>query len=285
MSTESENPLLIYIKEQMAHFGAEGQRLRDTKPLEDYKALVDTMLFIERRLGTIEHEVALHRLDGEFGLAWSEGRSAWKEIWTEFAEQRRAAIRTEEMFKAGEKQSAKILADLEKSYAEKDHKNEELRRSMRAMLDASKAVELAGAKLGEGWWKGPWLFLWVNLSIYSAYVRYFFSRAGFFLFRHAFIFVASILVLGIVYSKASGYLVQSTSSLATQWPWLAGIVTILVYALKKYYLDAKLKKFQVALETKRLKPLVIHLHMIRTRALAFRTLERSASPSAQVHER
>ena len=275
MSTKLENPYLSYIKEQMTHFGAEGQRLRDTKPLEDYKELVDAFFFIGRRLGTIEHEVALQRLDNEFSLAWSEGRSAWRKIWQEFSEQRREAVQTEGTFKVGDRESAKLLADLEKTYAEMDHQTEELRQSMRAALDAAQEADRAGAKLSTGWRKGPWLMLWANLSIYSVYVRYFLSRASFFLFRHAFIFVASILLLGIVYSKVYGILVQSVTDLAPQWPWVAGILAILALIFKKYYLDAKLKKLQVKIETKRLKPLVFHLHIVRTLALAFRTLERS----------
>lgn len=259
----------------MAHFGAEGKRLRDTKPLEEYKALVDTFFFVGQRLGTIEHESALQRLDEEFGLAWNEGRSVWNMIWKEFYEQRRKAIETEKEFKSGDKESAKLLADLEKTYAEMNHNTEELRVSMRAALDAAQAAEVVGEKLSTGWRKGPWLLLWVNLSIYSVFVRYFIARTGFFLFRHTFIFIVSILVLGIAYSNVTGYLVQSTASIASQWPWLAAVLTILFYALKKYYLDAKMKKFQIALETKRLKPLAFHIHIIRTLALAFRTVERS----------
>ena len=95
MTTESDNPFQRYILEQIEHFGAEGRRLHDTQPLAEYKALLNTFYFIGRKLGTIEHEVALHKLDNEFSLCLARTRAAWRKIWHDFVTNRSEAIETE----------------------------------------------------------------------------------------------------------------------------------------------------------------------------------------------
>lgn len=278
MATEFDYPFQKYILKQIAHFGAEGKRLHDTQPLTDYKTLLEAFYFIYRKLGTIEHEVALHKLDNEFSLAWRETRAAWRKIWHDFVTNRQHAIETERKLSSHDAEDEKMLHDLERSYAEMSHKNHELHHSARAVLDAIHEFHKVGSELSTDWKKYTWIILRIDLLNYTVYLRYLASRTAFFVFRHAFIFVASIIVLGIFYSRASGVLITQISFLSSQWPW-AAVLTILTYVLKKYYLDPKLKKLQVSMETSRLKPLAIRLHLVRTFALASRTHERVPNPS------
>ncbi len=273
MSSGLDNPIAAYIKRQMKHFGNECKRLKNKQPLVEYKALVDTFFFIGRRLGTIEHEVALARLDSEFILASKEARNSWQSIWHDFKVRRLDAIKTEVSLVEHEGNLNQIISELEDSYSKLGEGDEEFRRSMRAVLDTLHQTTDSQISLGKGWKRGPWLFLWGDLGIFSVYLRYFAAKSAFFIFRHSFIFVTSILIFGIFYSQAAKHLVEWLANLAPQWPWIAAVLTVSAYLLKKYYLDSKLKAWQKSLESRRLRPLAFQLLVVRAMALASRTFE------------
>ena len=277
MKNTSDNPFSVFIDQQIKQFAGEVKRLRDRQPLVDYKALVDTFIFIVEKLGTVEHEVALAKLSSEFKLASTESADAWNQIWRDFKHQRRRAIQTERTFAEHSQQTKTQLADLEQSFSEITTEDEDLRQSMRSCIDAAKRASKIGNEFESGLRKAPWLFLWVDLHSYSVYLRYIIAKLGFFLFRHGFIFLTSILILGIVYSQLTKALIEHFVALAPQWSWFAAALTLGAYVFKKYYFDPKLKKVQIKLETKCLRPLAFQLHIVRTMALMSRTHRREAS--------
>lgn len=269
-----ENPFQQFFVDRIDHFAAEAKRLKDRTPLVEYKALVDTFYFIGKKLGTLEHEVALAKVASEFKLASAESGDARRAIWRDFKQQRARSIATEKSMAESDLRASKLLADLEKLYSEMSKDDTDLRTSMRSALDAAHRTTEAGKDFGKGWQNGAWLMLFVNLQAYSVYLRYFYAKAVFFVFRHSFIFITSILLFGIAYSQASKAGIGQLSSLFPQWPWAVGALTVGAYLVKKYYFDPKLKKIQVKLETKRLRRLTFHLHVVRTMALVSRTVRR-----------
>lgn len=268
-----ENPFQQFFVDRIDHFAEEAKRLNDRQPLVEYKGLIDTFYFIGKKLGTVEHEVALAKVASEFKLAAAESADARRTIWQDFKISRARAIATEKSMSESDRKAAALLADLEESYAAMP-KDDELRASMRSVLDAAHNATVAGSDLGKGWRKSAWLMLYVNLSAYTVYVRYFFAKTMFFLFRHSFIFLTSILIFGIAYSQASKTAVESLASIFPQWPWAVGVLTVAAYLVKKYIIDPRLKKLQVKLEARRLRRVAFHLHVVRTMALVSRTVRR-----------
>ena len=262
-----ENPFQEFIFERIDQFAYESKRLRNRAPLLEYKALIDTFYFIGRRLGTLEHELALAKLSSEFALASSEAGDAWREIWSDFKEHRKRATETERSSAEKNRKAAENIANMEQSYAQFETEDEELRRSFLATIDAAIQVNAAGSGFVGFSRSDSWLFLRVNLKIFTVYLRYFFAKASFFIFRHVFILVTSFLILSIAYSEASKAMIEKLDSLVFPWPWIAAALTFCLFLLKKYYFDRKLKKWQIKLETQRLKPLLFHLHAVRTIAL------------------
>lgn len=268
-----ENPLQQFFVDRIDHFAEEAKRLKDRQPLVEYKVLIDTFHFIGKKLGTIEHEVALAKVESEFKLASNESADARRTIWRDFKLARARAVATEKSMSESGRKAAALLGDLEESYAALPE-DDKLRASMRSALDAMHRTTNAGNDFGKGWRKSAWLILYVNLSAYTVYIRYAFAKAMFFVFRHSFIFVTSILIFGIAYSQASKTSVEGLASIFPQWSWAVGALTVVAYLIKKYIIDPRLKKLQVKLEAKRLRRLAFHLHVVRTMALVSRTVRR-----------
>ena len=268
-----DNPFQQFFADRIDHFAAESKRLKDRQPLMDYKKLIDTFYFINKKLGTLEHEVALAKVTEEFNLAAAESADARRTIWHDFKLARAKAVASEKSTAASARKAAELLAGLEKSYAEMTEDNE-LRESMRSALDAAHRLTVPSEGLGRGWRKSAWLSLYVNLNAYTVYVRYAYARAMFFIFRHSFIFVTSILLFGIAYSQASKTGVEQLAAIFPQWPWAVGALTVAAYLIKKYVVDPRIKKLQVKLEASRLRRLAFHLHIVRTMALVSRTVRR-----------
>lgn len=261
-----ENPFLQFILGRIHHFTEESKRLKDRQPLVEYKCLIDTFYFIGKKLGTVEHEVALAKLESELKLAAIESQNARKKIWRDFRRSRAAAIATEHSFSENDRKSAELLTELEKSYAAMPE-DDELRASTRSLLDAFHDTTNAEIDLGKGWRKVAWLMLHVNFCVYMVYAKFFLEKTMFFLFRHSFIFLTSILIFGIAYAKASKIGIESLSLLLPQWPYVVGVLTVSAYVIKKYIIDPRLKKLQIKLEARRLRRLAFQLHIVRTMSL------------------
>lgn len=274
-----ENPFQQFFTDRINHFAEEAKRLKDRQPLVEYKGLIDTFYFIGKKLGTVEHEVALAKVACEFKLASIESKDARRTIWRDFKIARARAIATEKSMAESDRKATELLADLEESYSALPE-DDELRQSMRSVLDAAHRTNVAGNGLGKGWRKGAWLTLYVNLSAYTVYSRYAYAKGMFFLFRHSFIFLTAILIFGIAYSQASRSGAESLASVLPQWPWAIGLLTVAGYVFKKYIIDPRLKKLQVKLEAKRLRRLAFHLHVVRTMALVSRTVRRRVPSEA-----
>jgi hypothetical protein len=255
MTESPENPLADYIVQQIDRFAEEAERLGDSRPLVDYKALVDTLFLIQTKLGTLEHEVALAKLSSEIKLANAESADAWRQMWRTFKNQRKKASQTKRWFEEHNQEAEATLAALEKSFSEMTSENEDLRQSMRAAIDAIHGAHRVARQFESGWGQQPWLFLQVELHIYLLNVRYLIANLLFFLFKHGFILGISICLAGVTYSKVANLLVAQVVMIAPHWPWFAGALGFGVYMFKKYYVDPRVKKLQTRLETKRLRPL------------------------------
>lgn len=269
-----EEPIQKYILERFADFSDECKRLRDKGPIIEYKALVDSFQLIVTKLGDLEHEVALATLNKEFRAASREAREAWSGIWRKFHEHRQRAKILDVEHKARQKEEAQLIAELEKSYSEFDDDFPEMKASLRSCLDAMKVAADVDLNPGTMWRSGSWHFLLVDLYGLSVYVRYYFAKGAFFVFRHSFIVITSIILLGLAMSRVSGEISKILTQLNPQWPWVGAAVAIFWSWMKKYYVDPKMKRLQTKLETRRLRPLAFHVHLARTMALYSRTLER-----------
>ena len=128
-----ENPFQQFFADRIDHFAAESKRLRDRQPLVDYKKLIDTFYFIGKKLGTLEHEVALAKVAEEFKRASAESADARRTIWRDFKLSRARALATEKSMAESDRRATELLAQLEKSYAEMKE-DDELRASMRSAL-------------------------------------------------------------------------------------------------------------------------------------------------------
>ena len=268
-----ENPFQQFFADRIDHFAAESMRLKTRQPLIEYKKLVDTFYFINKKLGTLEHEVVMAKVIEEFKLAAAESVDARRTIWRDFKLARARAVASEKSTAESDRRAAELLAGLEKSYAEM-HEDDELRESMRSVLDAARRLTVPGNSLGRGWRKSAWLSLYVNLNAYTVYIRYAYARAMFFIFRHSFIFVTSILLFGVAYSEARNTGVDQLAAILPQWPWAVGALTVAAYLVKRYVIDPRIKKLQIKLEARRLRRLAFHLHIVRTMALVSRTVRR-----------
>ena len=273
-------PVAKYMADRMQDFLKECKRLRDKQPLIDYKSLTDTYFFVVTRLGTLEHEVALGRLDLEFRAATRETLDAWRQMWRDFREHRERASEADRIFGQHSAEEKRLLADLEDSAKNMPEGPQELQDAFREAVDAAKDAMSVDVDAGSAWRRSSWLFLRVNLQAFLIYMRYYTAKASFFIFRHSFIFVTSILALGLGYSETSRAAIGRLAALHPQWPWLSVVLAIAGYLLKKYIVDPQLKKLQVRLETKRLKRLALKLHLLRTMALYSRTLRRERGQSA-----
>jgi hypothetical protein len=219
----------------MDQFAAECRRLRDREPLVEYKKLVDTLLSIQRNLGTVAHEVAAADLKAEYKKAKPEAAQAWREIWRRFAQQREHAKGIESHFRKLDSEVEAHIREVEESLKHPDATDDKLTDSLRDVLDPMKQANAAGKRLSKGWRKGPWLLLWVDLSIYLVYVRYFAARLVFTVLRHSFILVVAIAIFGIAYSKVAAALTEVTAGFASPWHWVAGALVFASCLFKKYY--------------------------------------------------
>lgn len=273
-SADHDNPITKFMLERIEDFSAECKRLRDKSPLIEYKALIDRFRLIVTKLGGLEHEVALAALNEEFRAASCESRDAWRGIWRKFREHRQRARILDEEYKARQREGAQLLADLEKSCEKLNDDFPEQNVSFRSCIDAAKAADDLDLNMGSMWRSGSWQFLLIDLYAFSVYVRYHFAKATFFLFRHSFIAVTSIVIFGFGMSFVMRGTSNTLSELHPQWPWLGAAVAVFGYWMKKYYIDPKIRKLQTKLETRRLSPLAFHLHLARTMALYSRTASR-----------
>ncbi|MDY0748748.1 hypothetical protein SNE35_29890 [Paucibacter sp. R3-3] len=278
------NPFLEFTAGRTAHFLEESKRLRSKAPLQEYKVLLDVFDLIFTKLGTVEHEVALAQVSKEFQAVSKEASEVRRSAWRNFQINRReekvwAAERTAEA-----KESAELLAEIER--AAKEAMDGEISPDMRAALDetvaAARQAHTATLPYGEEMGGTAWLLLRINLQSYGLYMRYHWARTQFFLVRHGFIFLTSILVFGIAYSQLAKEVISRLVALAPAWPWAVAVLTVLAAMAKKYLIDPRLKKLQVKLETRRLRPLAFQMHIARSLALAMRIARRGAADGRAV---
>ncbi len=278
-----KNPAQEFISGQMEHFFAEAKRLRDGTPLVEYKALIDMLALIQRQLGTIDHEGARARISAELKLAASEAVEFWRRTWREFWEQRRRTIEYERSVAAHNSAAKTGLSDLESSYAElrgDDDFRGKFRQGMRSILDdmhheVNKDVEIGLSR------EIPWRMLQINMTIFNLYLRHFVASVSFFVLRHAFIFLWSILILGVAYGLATKALSDRVLGLFPQLWWIILPVVILPPLVKRYGFDPWVRKMQIRWELRRLRLLAFSLHVVRTFALGSRTHRRRA-PMTQI---
>lgn len=272
MTSDQPNPLVDFIGKQIEYFANESRRLRDKGVLVEYKKLVDRLLSIQKKLGTVEHEVALAELSKEYTSARSEALAAWKGIWSTFRAQRGGAKSTASQMKILGNDIAAHIKAIEASLADADQEDAVLVDSTRKALDAMK--QAAARRFETTLWKGPWLLLLVNLQIYTVFVRYFGARLAFLTVRHSFIVVVLVLIFGMAYSKFTSGVNKVVASLAPASPWLLVAVMFGAYVFKKYYIDPRLKRLQVRIEFRWLSRVALHLHMVRMFALLSRAQSR-----------
>lgn len=265
------DPLTDFIRERIDQLGIECRRLRDKGPLLEYRQLFETMFAVRRELGTPAHEVALDRLNHEYRDAWSESKFAWGQIWESFRRHRGHAEEIHAAFSTYDTEASVTIREIESSLQEATDRDPELTASLRHALDAMKRADAAGRKFASGWNRGPWLFLWADLWIYTVYARYLAARCAVGVLRHSFIIAVAILLFGIGYSKFRDAMTDLISSMSATWPWLTGLTLFGAYLFKKYYVDSKVKKLQVRFETRLLSKLAVHLHFVRAMALLSRT--------------
>jgi len=264
-----------FATDRLEHFTREAIRLRDRSPLLEYKSLLDMLSLIETKLGTIEHEFALAKLSVEFKFASSEASESWRQVWREFRELReRVGIAAKSMTE-GEEETTKRLSELETSYSETKAEDHELRASIRSVIEAVGQATEAERVMNKDWGRFRWLTLRASLWNLSVYVRYYLTKAWFFVFRHAVIFLGCILIFGIGYSMASKTIAEYLSALFPRW-WVAPALGVVGYMVKKYYVDPKFRTWQIKVEARRLKLLAVQLHFARTLALTSRTARRQA---------
>jgi hypothetical protein len=275
---QTKTPIEKFMVGRISDFTKQCKRLRDKGPLTEYKALIDAFQFVVFKLGTLEHEVALAKLDSDFQYASKESSDAWREIWRDFREHRRKAREADEFSAESHKREAELVAELENAYLEMGMEHRELRESFRDALDAAKAGMSIDIGMGRTWRRSSWLFLLINLYAFTANLRYFVAKVSFFIFRHTFIFATSIIFLGLIYSETSRLGIATITTLYPQWPWLGLALTLFGYFAKKYYFDPKFRKWQIKLESRRLRRLSFQLHIVRTLALYSRTLSREPAP-------
>ncbi|MCC8944204.1 hypothetical protein H8A97_03580 [Bradyrhizobium sp. Arg62] len=272
MPDPNHNPLTDFIGKYIDHFASEARRLHDKTPLIEYKKLVDSLILVTQKLGTLEHGVALAALSEEYKRATREAVQAWREIWRDFFAARRDVIDVERS-----NQEAEVhIREVEESLASTDYRDEELAEAMRSLLMSAKQANAAEAELSKGWNRGPWLLLWASLQNYTVYLRYFVARLFFSVMRHGFIVLVGILIFGMLFSTLMNLARESISGLATALPWPAVLLAFGAYVLKKYYIDPKVQKLQVKLEARWLSSVALNIHFVRTLALLSRTRSRKA---------
>jgi hypothetical protein len=276
------NPITAFINERITYFKNESFRLRDDRPLVEYKALVDTFFSIVQKLGTIEHEVALAALAEEYKCTTGEAAQAWKEIWRDFFWLRRNNIKVAHHFAHLESEVAARIRSAEEILKDTNVDNDvgqELFESIHEALASAKSV--TGNRFSKKWTNQHWWLLLANLQIYTVYVQYFIARLWFIVLRHSFIIIVSVIICGMVYSKLARLLSGYVSGFVSKWQWAAGLLVIFGAAvLKKYYIDAKIKRIQVRFETRWLSTIAFNLHCVRTLALVSRAHAQTARQNA-----
>lgn len=272
---DQNNPIVEYMLDRIEDFTEECKRLRDEGPLIEYVALTDTFRMIVMKLGGLEHEVALAALNDEFRAASHESRDAWRAIWRRFRELHERARSLDAAHKARQKRGAEHYAAMEKSYRQMTEKHPKIKASFRRYLDATQA----GAKLdfnpGKIWRSGKWQVLLIDLHAFSVFFRYLIAKVAFIVFRHSFIVITSIALFGFGMAFVMRGTASTLSELYPQWPWIGVAIAAFGYWAKKYYIDPKIRKLQIELETRRLIPLAFQLHLARTMALYSRTADRT----------
>jgi len=270
----TNNPLSDFLRDRISYFADESRRLRDKGVLLEYRTLYESMFSIRKKLGTVEHEVALDALQQEYNKAGPEAAQAWAEIWRDFRDQRARARDFERDASNLDREAQRHIRAIEDSVKDAEEDDAEWAQSLRDVLATMKQADTSAKEFSRGLWIGPWLILLANLQVYTVYVRYFMARLSFLLLRHGFIVVVLVLLFGIVYSKVAAGITAAVTALApTESSIVAGSVVAL-YLLKRYYFDAKLKKLQVHLESRWLARVALHVHIVRTLALVSRTLAR-----------
>jgi hypothetical protein len=267
-----------YIQEQFEHYKKEAHRLKSKEPLQNFFGLLQSFKIVNEKLGGLEHDVALNELQKSFDSLFREVLTAIKQFWRNFWSYRElAAIHAKQEQDAREdaireqENLRRIIAELEKE------DNGILNTEMRSTLEELLKIESINLEFSQAWRTMSWTGLWIDAKILALYFQYFRARSRVFFQFHAFIFLIPILILGIGYSFASKRLVSWVASLSPSDFWVAPATIVALYAIKKYFIDKKLKKLQKAVETRLYKPLAPRLLLARNTALATKTLRMKAS--------
>jgi hypothetical protein len=226
---------------------------------------------VVQKLGTIEHEAALAELSREHSSARSEAIAEWKAIWETYSEQKAIvkSVRTEQGSGLGIDTKA-VRASLEGNadfYPE-------LTNSMMGKVDLLEQVDASLNEFTKSLSKAPQYMLLVDLQMFFVFVKYFAARIAFLAMRHSFIIFVAILIFGVTYSRVVAGMTDFMEAYFPEWPWLGAALILGAALVKKYYVDAKLKKVQTRLEAHWLSRFALHLHMVRAYALLSRTKSR-----------
>jgi len=165
------DPFVQFISEQIDYFANESIRLQDESILVAHKELTDSFFSIEQKLGTVEHEVALDDLSNQYSKAGPEVAEAWREIWRRFNRQRKKASAFERKCGSHISDVKSGIRAFEESLLNHTSEDGEVTQLLRDALFAMKGATRSGKLISKKWWIFPWLFLWVDLHIYTAYVR------------------------------------------------------------------------------------------------------------------
>jgi hypothetical protein len=279
MPKATDSSLTAFITTYINHFASEARRLHDKAPLLEYKSLVDNLELVVKRLGTLEHAVAVAAVSKEYKHATREAAQAWSEIWSDFFANRRTAIELERNFgdDAHIREVESAIRKLEISSA--DEGDEELTRAFRSLLTTYKEVEAARLPLSKGWRRFPWLMLRSNLQVYAVYLQYLAARILVWLMHHGFIILIPIVIFGFLFSFLESLIKESTAWLTGSW--LAVVLVLLgLYVFKTYYIDRKIEGWQVKFEARWLRSIALKIFFARTLALLSRTRSRKSSLAA-----
>ena len=269
--TSNLNIFETYILRQIDHFAEESRRLGTTAPLKEYKKIMDAFITVDKTIGTLQHEVALNTVRGQLKLAMREIRASVIETWRDFWHHRRRAFEFQKEETSNKQETEKHINWMEESLAPNRLIGDPFFKQDELYLAAVRKYAVINLDLSFLSRQASWTQLWVDsktLSIYFLYMRH---RFRMFLFFHAYIFIVPVLLMGFGYSIVSKSIINLLTTYLATLPWIACSLILLPYMLKRYYFDKKLKKLQVRVEMRLIRPLSVRLLIARTLSLQIRT--------------
>lgn len=221
-------------------------------------------------MGTLQHEVALDTFNRQFKLAMRETRASFIETWCDFWRHRYRASEWQKKEKCNKQELQEHINLNEEWLAQCRLENDQFLKVNESYLAAVKKYAEIDFDVSPLFRQASWTQLWVDSKAHSLYFRYMFHRLRMFLTFHAFIFIGPILLMGVGYSIVSKSIINLLATYLEAMPWVA-LIFILPYILKRYFFDKKLKKMQMRLEVRLIRPLNLRIFFARILSLQIRT--------------